>query len=937
MRFFCFLILALSLIQTAGAQSAVAERGSNVLTESEQTAAVSALLTPDGQWFAYLELPVRAAESGAGPAQVVVRSTSDPTERRYGAGELSEGAGTLSMSKSGRWLAFQQVAAADESQRSVRHSSAVFIELASGRRIDQPNTREIVFLGDTDAVLLNGQSSEGQVAYSLALLVSPDADSAVPLASDVTESAANRAGTRIVWATHGRVELHDVRARRSKVLDESAGSTYRQLTWSNSSNKLAVLRTDAKGQTDVIVFSNLDGVAVKKLVVGPGAAVTVPRGYEIALDSSTSPTRSLRAPIVWRENDDEFFIGLTPASTYKSNERESDRNHTPPMAVWHWADPQLPTQKQLAARPNPRVTYLGVVSLAARRLLQLEDAALNLVEPNARGRHVLSFDWGVYDRASAPNTLGTTRSIQFRDYYLTDLRTGKRRLIVQRLPVLTNESLVVQPRLSPDGSVVIYQDHGDYIVYDIANDRRRNVTAMLPTKFWYPENPQNLRQLRDSTWYLPVLQGWSDDGAFALISDYYDVWALPLHDRGLPKSLTTGGARGRIAYAVTSLSGLSGAYDAPAERRVDLLQPIYFRSIDLSTGRSRLSVRNPDGTMRHLIAWEDAATDFFRAGKSDVRLSSRRTSVDLGSYHLRDASWRVVDRLAPNRDARESPGARLLAFTTAHGDQLNAVLHFPAGYVPGRSYPTIVSIYERQASHVYGLPGHEIAAWLDHGYAVLEPDIQPRLNEAGKAAVEAVTAAVEAAVETGIVDRDRLALTGHSYGGYETFFIVTQTDMFKAAVPQAGYTNLLSQYGLVYQLQGVPSSKSMESEQPYLAGPWWDHWDAFVANSPVFHAQNVRTPVLIAHGNADKLVPFSGSVEFFNTLRRIGKPVVLLEYDGIDHAFEGAVERDLIQRMLDFFGHFLKGEPPPRWWQDGVSVPAAAAGDSNSPLGRAAH
>jgi dipeptidyl aminopeptidase/acylaminoacyl peptidase len=374
------------------------------------------------------------------------------------------------------------------------------------------------------------------------------------------------------------------------------------------------------------------------------------------------------------------------------------------------------------------------------------------------------------------------------------------------------------------------------------------------------------------------------------------------------------------------MGDLSGGFTE--DKPVELGQRLYLRTTDYGTGRTGLSILEPRGETPKPVLWDEALLSFSKARDADVRVVMRMPAVQSSNYYLLDDSWQPVKALTDanplEREVRMPDGPRYLTYRTSHGDVLHAALYLPAGYVEGRSYPTIVSVYERQVSMMYGIasPGSEPCRWLLQGYALLMPDIQARVNDAGKAAVESVTAAVDAAVATGAVDRERLGLMGHSNGGFETFFIATQSNLFKAAVPQAGWSNMLSSYGGVYERDGSPVSYISENEQPYIAGPWWEHWDAFIRNSPLFHAKNVHTPLLIAHGNGDKLVPFSQSVEMFNTLRRMGNTqVVLLEYDGIDHSFHvgGETEHDLEMRMREFFGHFLKGEPAPLWWTQGVS------------------
>jgi dipeptidyl aminopeptidase/acylaminoacyl peptidase len=145
--------------------------------------------------------------------------------------------------------------------------------------------------------------------------------------------------------------------------------------------------------------------------------------------------------------------------------------------------------------------------------------------------------------------------------------------------------------------------------------------------------------------------------------------------------------------------------------------------------------------------------------------------------------------------------------------------------------------------------------------------------------------------------------------------------MFKAAVPDAGMTDLLSDYGGMSDV--YPRWISIESTQPYLKGPWWDNWQAYIDNSPLYHARSIRTPLLMIHGNIDGAVSFTQAVEMFNALRRMGnESVVMLEYVGENHVFSPIAQHDADQRRFEFFDHFLKGQPAPSWWADGKSSEA---------------
>jgi dipeptidyl aminopeptidase/acylaminoacyl peptidase len=179
--------------------------------------------------------------------------------------------------------------------------------------------------------------------------------------------------------------------------------------------------------------------------------------------------------------------------------------------------------------------------------------------------------------------------------------------------------------------------------------------------------------------------------------------------------------------------------------------------------------------------------------------------------------------------------------------------------------------------------------------------------------------AVQAAIKTGIVDPKRVGLHGHSWGGYQTAFTITQTDIFAAAIAGAPLTDMISMYSIVYKNSGGTNGAIFESSQGrFTTGPW-DNWAAYTRNSPVAFAKNVKTPLIILHNDQDGAVDFTQGMEYFNTLRRLGKPVVLLEYPGENHGLaKPENQQDYTERMKEFFDHYLKDSPSPDWLEYGV-------------------
>ena len=251
---------------------------------------------------------------------------------------------------------------------------------------------------------------------------------------------------------------------------------------------------------------------------------------------------------------------------------------------------------------------------------------------------------------------------------------------------------------------------------------------------------------------------------------------------------------------------------------------------------------------------------------------------------------------------------------------------YPANYEPGEKYPMIVYHYEMlsQGLHRYHIPDetnyYNLQAWSQDGYFVLQPDIVFRNRDPGRSSVQTLRPAVAAAVATGMIDPEKVGLIGHSWGGYQTTFFVTQDDIFASAVAGAPLTNLMSMYLSFYWNSGGTDARIFEISQGRMMGPWWDDYEAYEANSPVHNIQNMNTPLLMMFGSEDGAVEFNQGVEFYNAARRLAKDMVLLVYDGENHGLAREPnQKDYRNRIMQWFAHYLKGEPAPEWITEGLS------------------
>jgi len=284
-----------------------------------------------------------------------------------------------------------------------------------------------------------------------------------------------------------------------------------------------------------------------------------------------------------------------------------------------------------------------------------------------------------------------------------------------------------------------------------------------------------------------------------------------------------------------------------------------------------------------------------------------------------------VTRTNPFQSEHAWGRAELIDFENEWGAPLQGALYYPAGWEPGRQYPMIVYVYETRAQDVrtYHVPSerdyYDFQAWVQNGYFVFQPDIVYRERDPGLSAREAIEPGVRAVLERGEVDPARVGLIGHSWGGYQTTYVATVSDMFAAAVAGAPLTNLFSMYLSIYWNSGSTDARIFEISQGRMEVPFWRDEEAYRRNSPVFHIESMQTPLLMAQGTEDGAVDFNQGVEFYNAARRAGKDFVFLVYNGENHGFtREANQRDYHRRILEWFDHYLKGAPAADWIRDGV-------------------
>ncbi len=952
------LVVGLPLAMTpATAQQATTRPLSAADIQGWKTIRASSL-SNDGAWLAYQLAP------NDGDAEVVLRATKESKEHRFQIGEPPAQAGGPAAAAAGaavviaannKFAAFSIYPSAREArrlrtQRRPSYTKVAVANLATGEKREFEKVRRFAFSGENSGWLAmhgypaeqaggggGGAQQQGQgAAQSPARVDGTDlllynlTSGEIVNVGNVAEFAFDFSGDYLAYTIDARdrlgngIHVRNMRTDVVKSLDSERG-LYRRMAWADSGLALAVLRgmpDSAARDTSymLVAFTGFGGTAPAKTIIDAKTLAGFPAAMQISAD---------RTPR-WAEDFSAVYFGIRDAKKKPPGPLLADAPPNRPSVVqagapgaggtinqptvspddensslilWHWKDPRLQSQQIVQEQNDKTYSYLSVYRLAEKKFIRLADDELRNVIIAPRDKYAYGTDNRAYQQQASYN------GRNYQDVHTIDLRTGQRKRALQKH--------LGQTTASPDGTMLLYFGMDtSFHVLDLASGEDRNITRGVPTVFG---------DTADDHFNLvpPPFQpmGWARDGSALLLSDGWDVWKVPTRG-GAAMNVTVDGQRTATRY--------QRRYQfEPRERGVDMSKPIYFHTYGEWTkkdGLARVDARRAGVTS---LALDDARFNFMRARDNDTFLFTRQTYLDFPNFHLADASFRsarqLTDANPQQRQIAWSSGTRLIDYVSDKGDKLQGTLYLPANYEPGKKYPTLVTIYElmSQNRHVYAAPNETRAPnpslFTSKGYAVFAPDIVYKLNDPGMSAVWSVVPAVKAAIATGIVDSANVGLWGHSWGGYQTAFLVTQTDLFKSAIAGAPLTDMVSMYSSVYWNTGGSNQAIFESSQGRFKGNVADHTEAYIRNSPVFHAKNVKTPLIILHNDKDGAVDFNQGVTYYNTLRQLGKDVIMLQYAGENHGLARPVnQKDYAQRMGEWYDHYLTGAPAPEWMKDGV-------------------
>ncbi len=650
----------------------------------------------------------------------------------------------------------------------------------------------------------------------------------------------------------------------------------------------------------VLFLAALDGVSEARRVGGSGTD-GIPPDWRVS-DKGT---------VSFSHDGARLFFGTAPPPLPDPDE-EDEMLQNVKVDVWSWHDPLLQTNQLVNLDRERDRTYRAVLHIPRNRVVQLEDESLQSVS--------------VGDRGTADVALGTDdlpyRQIiswdtRFTDHYLVDPHTGERERIATKLRSSAS--------LSPEARWVYWWDGGDFegtlprgwMVMDLVTREVVNVTERIPHPVF---NEISDRPAPPGSY---GLAGWTEDDEMMVVYDAYDLWLVDPRGRAAPVNLTDGYGRANDTRFRMVRLNLD-------ERHIPLDEEILLSAFDDATKaaglyRTRLDAPRPPGR----LAMEDVSFAGLRKSEdADVYLFTKRTFQVFPDLWTADESFQRQRRLTdvnPQQSDYTWGTAELMTWTSADGEELQGILYKPENFDPSRKWPMMVYFYERSSNglHSYFIPGAGTSInrsfYVSRGYVLFVPDIPYKAGYPGESAMNAIIPGITAIVDQGFIDRQRIGVQGHSWGGYQIAYMLTRTNIFAAAEAGAPVTNMTSAYGGIRWTSGLVRQMQYETGQSRIGGTLWDAQHRYIENSPLFTAYKVETPLLILHNDEDGAVPWEEGIQFFAALRRLGRPAWLVNYNGQGHGVSGRFpQRDWTIRMQQFFDHYLLDAPPPVWMVHGV-------------------
>jgi dipeptidyl aminopeptidase/acylaminoacyl peptidase len=414
--------------------------------------------------------------------------------------------------------------------------------------------------------------------------------------------------------------------------------------------------------------------------------------------------------------------------------------------------------------------------------------------------------------------------------------------------------------------------------------------------------------------------GWSSDSQTLYAYSKHDIWAFDVTT--LQAQRLTNGYQTNTRYRVRNLDKNTIAFDA-----ADTLLVSAFNLQNKQTGVATLDLS--DNTLIHVLSGEAKFDLVSKAKETDTLIYTRQSYHEFPDFWVSNTALKQSTKLTELNPQKEQflwgGQPELVQYKGFDGEDLQGVLIKPAGYQAGDKVPVVIYFYRYMSQRMYDFPKMELnhrpnfPMFTSNGYAIFLPDIRFEVGHPGKSSTQTMINAAQKLIDMGVADKDKIGLQGHSWAGYQSAFMVTQTDMFKAVVSGAPVSNMTSAYSGIRLNSGLARQFQYETGQSRIGKDLFEAQDLYIENSPVFFADKVNTPIMIMFGDQDGAVPWQEGIQYYLALRRAGKDVIFLQYEGEPHHLKKFPNQvDFSIRMMEYFDHHLKGKPAAKWISSGI-------------------
>jgi len=613
----------------------------------------------------------------------------------------------------------------------------------------------------------------------------------------------------------------------------------------------------------------------------------------------------------WTRDGLRLFLGIKPDSEILIPEEEKpdslknlysteDILAGKQVDVWHWNDPYINPQQKIQWKEEKNRTYTGVYYPDQDQFIPLSGPDMPEIRTSDNPHRVLG-------STNVPYAKMVTWDGRYRDYYLVNLRSGKRELAVKKHQE--------RPSLSPDGNFLVWFQDGDWYLLDASTGESRNLTAGLNVSF------------ADEDWDYPAdtpgygVADWLDASSAVLIYDKYDIWQFPLTG-GQPLCLTEGSGRSeKLQFRIRRLDR-DRQYLEPGE---SLLLTAYH---DLEKYTAIYSMEAGRKGVELLAEGPHKYTPVARAEEADKLLFTRQSYTEFPDLWVSGPALKKPLKLSdlnPQIEEIAWGDAELVEWSSIDGTPLQGILIKPGNYQEGRKYPVLVYYYRFFSNRLYDFNRVELTHrpcfpyYASNGYAIFLPDIRFDVGNPGYSATKCLVPGVQKIIDMGVADPEAICLHGHSWSGYQTAFAITQTDIFACAIAGAPVSNMTSAYSGIRWGSGLARQFQYEKSQSRIGGSLWEARDKYIENSPVFFADRIETPLLIMFGDEDDAVPWYQGIELYLAMRRLGKDCIFLQYRKEPHHPKTYANKlDCTLRYKEYLDHYLKKEPAAEWISKGI-------------------